>query len=119
MHKSKADTVRMARELGALEALADNHTCYHGQRPPCGSCPAYLAARPGLCRGRDCGSPAGAVPRRSADERIYTSAALSFEAARHIPACPGHRAGRLHGHGFQVRVRALLPPDWALRAERC
>jgi 7-cyano-7-deazaguanine synthase len=42
MHQSKADTVRMARELGALEALADSHTCYHGQRPPCGSCPACV-----------------------------------------------------------------------------
>ncbi len=48
------------------------------------------------------------------NERVYTSAAASFEAARHIPGLPeGHRAGRLHGHGFQVRVRALLPPDWA------
>lgn len=40
MHLSKADTVRLAVELGALEALADSHTCYNGQRPPCGHCPA-------------------------------------------------------------------------------
>ncbi|MDQ5908954.1 MAG: 7-cyano-7-deazaguanine synthase [Pseudomonadota bacterium] len=40
MFKSKADTVRMADELGALPALADTHTCYNGVRPPCGECPA-------------------------------------------------------------------------------
>lgn len=40
MFKSKADTVRLAHELGALPALADTHTCYNGVRPPCGECPA-------------------------------------------------------------------------------
>jgi 7-cyano-7-deazaguanine synthase len=40
MHLSKADTVRLARDVGALEAMADTHTCYNGQRPPCGECPA-------------------------------------------------------------------------------
>ncbi|MDS4040409.1 MAG: 7-cyano-7-deazaguanine synthase QueC [Candidatus Competibacter sp.] len=40
MFESKADTVRMARELGALPALAWTHTCYNGQQPPCGVCPA-------------------------------------------------------------------------------
>lgn len=42
MFKSKAETVRLARDLGALPALADTHTCYHGQQPPCGECPACL-----------------------------------------------------------------------------
>jgi 7-cyano-7-deazaguanine synthase len=46
MFKSKADTVRLANELGALSALADTHTCYNGVRPPCGVCPAcQLRAR--------------------------------------------------------------------------
>ena len=46
MFKSKADTVRLARDLGALSALADTHTCYNGVRPPCGDCPAcQLRAR--------------------------------------------------------------------------
>ena len=42
MFKSKAETVLLARELGALPALADTHTCYHGRQPPCGACPACL-----------------------------------------------------------------------------
>ena len=40
MFTSKADTVRMARRLGVLAALADTHTCYNGAQPPCGECPA-------------------------------------------------------------------------------
>ena len=40
MHRSKKETVELARELGALEAMALTHTCYNGQRPPCGHCPA-------------------------------------------------------------------------------
>ena len=42
MFQSKADTVRLARDLGALPALADTHTCYCGQQPPCGECPACM-----------------------------------------------------------------------------
>ena len=40
MFLSKRETVELAVELGALEAMEDTHTCYNGQRPPCGSCPA-------------------------------------------------------------------------------
>lgn len=40
MFLSKADTVRLARDLGALPALALSHTCYNGVQPPCGVCPA-------------------------------------------------------------------------------
>jgi 7-cyano-7-deazaguanine synthase len=32
--------VEMARDLGALPAMALTHTCYNGERPPCGACPA-------------------------------------------------------------------------------
>lgn len=42
MFKSKAETVLMARDFGALPALADTHTCYHGRQPPCGECPACV-----------------------------------------------------------------------------
>jgi 7-cyano-7-deazaguanine synthase len=40
MHLSKRETVELARELGAWQALAYTHTCYNGARPPCGSCAA-------------------------------------------------------------------------------
>lgn len=36
----KRGIVLMARDLGALDALALTHTCYRGQRPPCGECAA-------------------------------------------------------------------------------
>lgn len=37
---SKKDTVLLAQRLGALEAMAATHSCYRGQRPPCGQCAA-------------------------------------------------------------------------------
>ena len=40
MHLSKKETVELARDLDALPAMAHTHTCYNGQRPPCGECPA-------------------------------------------------------------------------------
>ena len=40
MHVSKRETVELARTLGALPAMALTHTCYNGERPPCGECPA-------------------------------------------------------------------------------
>lgn len=40
MHLSKKQTVEMARDLGGLDAMALTHTCYNGERPPCGQCPA-------------------------------------------------------------------------------
>ena len=40
MHLSKAETVRLAEQHGGLEALAYSHTCYNGEFPPCGDCPA-------------------------------------------------------------------------------
>ncbi|MDS4030388.1 MAG: 6-carboxytetrahydropterin synthase [Candidatus Contendobacter sp.] len=48
-------------------------------------------------------------------ERLYTVVAAPFEAARQVDILPaGHRARRLHGHSFLARVRAELPPEWAL-----
>lgn len=40
MDLSKAQTVDLAQQLGAMEALAHSHTCYNGQFPPCGECAA-------------------------------------------------------------------------------
>jgi len=40
MHLSKKQTVELAVELGALDAMALTHTCYNGRRPPCGECAA-------------------------------------------------------------------------------
>ncbi len=40
MHRSKKETVELARDLGVLSAMAQTHTCYNGKRPPCGDCPA-------------------------------------------------------------------------------
>jgi 7-cyano-7-deazaguanine synthase len=40
MHRSKKQTVELALELGALDAMALTHTCYNGRRPPCGECQA-------------------------------------------------------------------------------
>ncbi len=40
MNLSKRETVELARDLGALDAMALTHTCYLGKRPPCGECPS-------------------------------------------------------------------------------
>lgn len=40
MHLGKKETVELARDLGGLAAMAYTHTCYNGERPPCGHCPA-------------------------------------------------------------------------------
>lgn len=38
MHLSKKETVLLAKELSAVDALGLTHTCYNGSRPPCGEC---------------------------------------------------------------------------------
>ncbi|MEO9386522.1 7-cyano-7-deazaguanine synthase QueC [Chromobacterium phragmitis] len=38
MYLSKAETVTLAQQVGALDALAWSHTCYNGEVPPCGRC---------------------------------------------------------------------------------
>jgi 7-cyano-7-deazaguanine synthase len=48
MRSSKADTVRIARDLGALPLLAHSHTCYNGAIPPCGTCPACVLRAKGF-----------------------------------------------------------------------
>ena len=47
-------------------------------------------------------------------EHLMYSARARFEAARRIAGrLDGHRQKNLHGHSFQARVRAALPPGWA------
>ncbi|WP_159915413.1 6-carboxytetrahydropterin synthase [Pantoea sp. 18069] len=46
--------------------------------------------------------------------KTFYTAEAAFEAARQIDGlAPGHRAGRLHGHGFAARVRCAIPAGWA------
>jgi 7-cyano-7-deazaguanine synthase len=44
MHATKAETVRLARSLGPAcwAALGRSVTCYEGQHPGCGVCPACV-----------------------------------------------------------------------------
>ncbi len=48
MYLSKAETVYLARDCGALEALALSHTCYNGEQPPCGHCASCLLRAKGF-----------------------------------------------------------------------
>ena len=40
MFLSKAESIKLMDEMGYLWLLAYTHTCYNGERPPCGDCPA-------------------------------------------------------------------------------
>jgi len=48
MYLSKKETVELAQKLGALEAMAETHTCYNGQQPPCLECPACVLRAKGF-----------------------------------------------------------------------
>lgn len=54
IHKSKKDTVLLAKRLSetygpaVMEALAHSHTCYSGEVPPCGKCHACLLRQRGF-----------------------------------------------------------------------
>ncbi len=48
MFKSKKETVELAVSVGAIDAMALTHTCYEGQRPPCGQCPACVLRAKGF-----------------------------------------------------------------------
>lgn len=49
MWRTKAESVKLARELpGCWDALGKTVTCYHGQRPGCGECPACVVRARGF-----------------------------------------------------------------------
>ena len=48
MWMTKSESVKFAEEVGALEALAYSHTCYNGEVPPCGQCPACILRAKGF-----------------------------------------------------------------------
>lgn len=50
MSLTKAQTVCLAQEVGAMPALAYSHTCYEGCFPPCGQCPACLLRAQGFAQ---------------------------------------------------------------------
>ncbi|MCK5697018.1 MAG: 7-cyano-7-deazaguanine synthase QueC [Gammaproteobacteria bacterium] len=50
MNLSKAETVLLAEELGAMKAMAYTHTCYNGEQPPCGHCQACLLRAKGFAQ---------------------------------------------------------------------
>ncbi len=45
---SKKETVQLAVELNALEAMGFTHTCYNGAQPPCGQCAACVLRAKGF-----------------------------------------------------------------------
>ncbi len=48
MHLTKAASIRLAQDVGALPALAWSHTCYEDAFPPCGLCPACVLRAKGF-----------------------------------------------------------------------
>ena len=48
MDLTKKETVELACDLNAIDALALTHTCYNGERPPCGKCPACVLRAKGF-----------------------------------------------------------------------
>jgi len=48
MYMSKGETVALAIQVGAMEALAYSHTCYEGVFPPCGKCASCLLRAKGF-----------------------------------------------------------------------
>ncbi|HWM28985.1 MAG TPA: 7-cyano-7-deazaguanine synthase QueC [Woeseiaceae bacterium] len=48
MNLTKKETVLLAKELNAIEAMALTHTCYNGVRPPCGECAACILRATGF-----------------------------------------------------------------------
>lgn len=48
MFLTKAQSIHLAQEVKAMDALAYSHTCYNGNSPPCGTCPACILRAKGF-----------------------------------------------------------------------
>ena len=48
MHLTKKETVLMMQSMGRISWYSNTHTCYEGQRPPCGKCPACILREKGF-----------------------------------------------------------------------
>ena len=48
MNLSKKETVQLAASLGRIDAMSLTHTCYNGERPPCGHCAACVLRAKGF-----------------------------------------------------------------------
>lgn len=48
VHKTKKQTVLLAKKLGALPYMKYTHTCYRGTKRPCGICPACVLRAKGF-----------------------------------------------------------------------
>lgn len=48
LNLSKRETVELAQEVGAMEALKYSVTCYRGKKPPCGKCHSCLLRERGF-----------------------------------------------------------------------
>lgn len=48
MYLTKAETVKKMVEMGRLDWYSKTHTCYLGQYPPCGTCPACVLRAKGF-----------------------------------------------------------------------
>lgn len=48
MNLSKKETVQLAASLGGINAMSLTHTCYNGERPPCGHCAACVLRAKGF-----------------------------------------------------------------------
>ena len=65
MFKTKAETIQLAQECGAMTALSYSHTCYKGSVPPCGQCPACVIRAKGFA---EAGVPDPLIERLSHGE---------------------------------------------------
>lgn len=96
MYMTKAESVRLAAELpGCMDALAESITCYKGERPGCGECPACLLRAKGFA---EAGVPdpakmveAPALSERAAALTVFEnpgSEMLRFECPEFTSVCP-------------------------------